>query len=168
MGCTKKDYIENMYNWTNDDEVTYYMVTGLYPSNIDRLKEEYSNLVKGKNIIFSIIDKKRKKIIGFAGLYTINGQTRSAELRIIIGDKNIHGKGVGTISVRYVVKYAFEKLNLNKVWLGVNAKSKGALRCYEKVGFMKEGILRQEIYRNNQYYDAIRMSILRREWEKKK
>lgn len=167
-GTNKEEYIKNMYAWANDDDVTYYMVTGLYPANLDKLEKDYSDFMKGDNIIFAIIEQKTNKTLGFVGLYNINKQTRSAEFRIIIGNKENHRKGVGTIITKYLVVYGFEKLNLNKVWLGVNVENKGAVGCYKKAGFVTEGILRQEIFRNNRYYDAIRMSILRNEYETKK
>jgi RimJ/RimL family protein N-acetyltransferase len=42
------------------------------------------------------------------------------------------------------------------------------VKSYEKSGFKREGVLRQEIYRNGKYYDAIRMSVLRQEYHGKK
>jgi RimJ/RimL family protein N-acetyltransferase len=164
-GIEKEGYIENMSEWMNDDETTYYMVTGLYPGNKDLLAEEYDELIIGSNVIFFI--KYGGNIIGITGLYNISWQARFAEFRILIGGKGIHNKGIGTIATKFIVKYAFEKLNLNKVWLGVNIENKGAVRCYEKAGFQKEGVLRQEIFRNNKYYDAVRMSILLEDFKKR-
>lgn len=167
-GIEKEEFIESMHSWINDDEVTYYMYTGIRPANREKLEAEYSSIISGDNVVFFIVDRKSGKIFGTAGLYNINMQPRLAEFRILIGDKNSHGKGIGTIVTSFLVRYAFEKLNLNKVWLGVNAENTGAVRCYEKAGFVKEGVLRQEIYRNCVYYDAVRMSILREEYGKDK
>jgi len=168
IGIDKADYVENMYNWANDDEATHFMFTGIRPSNAEKLEQEYLNLVSGDNVVFTIKDKKSGKPIGFVGIYNINWHARHAEFRILIGDSSYRGKDIGTLVTKYVVSYSFEKLNLNKVWLGVNAENKGAIKCYEKAGFVIEGILRREIFRNNRYYDAIRMSILREEYEKRK
>ncbi|MGZ3692085.1 MAG: GNAT family N-acetyltransferase, partial [Pseudobdellovibrio sp.] len=62
--------------------------------------------------------------------------------------------------------YAFEALNMNKVWLGVNIENKRAYESYLKCGFKPEGILRQELYRNNTFYDVARMSLLKDEYLK--
>jgi RimJ/RimL family protein N-acetyltransferase len=117
-----------------------------------------------KDIVFAIVDKKTNEHIGNAGLYTINWLYRSAEYRIIIGEKKYWNKGYGAEAAGLIIDYGFNKLNLNKVWLGVNTENKGAVRSYIKSGFKEEGILRDEIYRNGRYYDAVRMSILRREF----
>ena len=42
------------------------------------------------------------------------------------------------------------------------------MRCYEKAGFVHEGELRDEVYRNSRYYNAIRMSVLRSEYDQVK
>ncbi len=65
-----------------------------------------------------------------------------------------------------MVVHGFEKLNLNRIYLGVNAENKSGVRAYEKSGFTREGVLRQEQYRNFRYYDVIRMGILRSDYEK--
>lgn len=164
-GLERKDLEGNYFQWANDPEVTYYMFMGAYPNTIEALQEEYDKLIKSKNdVVFAIIDKKTDTHIGNVGLYTINWISRSGELRIIIGEKKYWGKGYGTEATKLVLEYAFDKLNLNKVWLGVNVEHVAAVRCYENAGFVKEGILREEIYRNGKYYDAVRMSVLRKEY----
>ena len=138
--------------WANDPEVTYYMFKGAIPVKAEDLEAEWD-----KNIVFAVMCGRVH--IGTTGLYSINWIARSAEFRIIL-DKNYWGNGHGTEATKLTVKYGFETLNLNKIWLGVNAENISAIRAYEKAGFIKEGILRQEIFRNNRYYDAVRMSVL--------
>lgn len=164
-GLKKEDLRGNMFNWGNDCEVTHYMFMGLVPNNIELMEEEHDKLIHSeKDIVFAIIDKKSDTHIGNVGLYTINWVTHSAEYRIIIGEKEFWNKGYGTEAANLILHYGFNKLNLNKVWLGVNADNKAAVKAYEKSGFIREGALREEIYRNGKYYDAIRMSVLRREF----
>lgn len=164
-GLERGDLTGNMFQWANDSEVTYYMFMGAMPNTIELLEEEYEQLVKSKNdVVFAVIEKETDIHIGNVGLYVINWISRSAEFRIIIGEKEHWDRGIGTEATKFTVEYAFKRLNLNKVWLGVNAAHKGAIRAYEKAGFVHEGILRQEIYRDGTYYDAVRMSILREEY----
>ena len=140
------------------------MVNGLYPGNREQIGKLYDDAVSGRHVVFAVIDKKARTVYGFVGLYEIQWQPRFAEFRIIL-DRKLWGRGIGTAIVVFVVSYAFERLNLNKVWLGVNEENKRALQSYEKAGFKKEGVLREEVYRNNRYYNAIRMSILRSDYE---
>ena len=164
-GLAKEDLRGNMFSWANNHEITYYMYMGLRPNTIELLEEEYNQLIHSeKDAVFAIVDKKTNVHIGNVGLYAINWVARSAEYRIVIGEKKYHGKGIGTEAAKLVVEYAFDKLNLNKVFLGVNAENKGAIKSYKNAGFIEEGKARQEIYRNGKYYDAVTMSILRKEF----
>src|SRR5206468_7752591 len=74
------------------------------------------------------------------------------------------GKGYGTEATRLMVQYAFDTLNLNRVWLHVLEYNERGIRCYEKVGFKKEGLLRQEHFRDGRYWDTHLVAILRDEW----
>ena len=164
-GLEKNDLMGCMFQWANDSEVTHYMFMGAMPNSIELLEEEYEQLTKSKNdVVFAVVDKETDVHIGNVGLYLINWISRSAEFRIIIGEREYWSKDYGTEATKLTVQYGFEKLNLNKVWLGVNGEHRSAVKTYEKAGFVHEGILRQEIYRNGKYYDAIRMSILRGEY----
>ena len=166
-GLEKSDLAGNMYQWANDHNVTSYMFMGAMPNTVERVEEEYLPLLKSKNdVVMAVIINDTH--IGNVGLYLINWISRSSELRIVIGEQKHWNKGYGTEAIQLTVEYGFDKLNLNKIWLGVNQENKGAIRAYEKANFIHEGKLRQEIYRNGQYYNALRMSILREEYFNRK
>jgi RimJ/RimL family protein N-acetyltransferase len=137
---------------------------GAIPVTEDDLRDELGD---PQNVEFAIMAGQitPSRFIGIVGLYGINWLARNAEFRIFIGSIGERSKGYGTEATKQVVDYSFATLNLNKVWLGVNEQHKNAIRVYEKVGFIHEGTLRQAIYRNGRYFNAIRMSILREEWE---
>jgi RimJ/RimL family protein N-acetyltransferase len=65
-----------------------------------------------------------------------------------------------------MVGYAFETLNLNRIWLNVYEYNQRGVRAYEKVGFRREGVLRQDTFRDGRYWDTIAMAVLREEWRK--
>ena len=150
------------YRWFNDSETTYYMFTGQRPKTLEQIK----NLVEAEtrseeNTIFVVCDKKTGKPIGRVGLYELDHTVRKAEMRIIIGESAYRGKGLGTEVVELITFYGFDRLNLNRVYLGVTHENKGAVRAYEKAGYAYEGTLKDDIYRNSRYYDSMRMALLR-------
>ena len=165
-GLEKNDLSGNMFQWVNDPEVTYFMMMrGERPNSMELMEEEYERYTRSKNdVVFGIVDKKTDTLIGRVGLYDIHRISHFGEFRIIIGEKEYWNKGYGTEATKLTVQYGFETLNLSKVWLHTNAENKGAIKAYENAGFVHEGVLRQEIYRNGRYYDAVRMSILRDEY----
>jgi RimJ/RimL family protein N-acetyltransferase len=158
-----------MLPWINDTDVTRLLFTGDRPANLERLTEQWEADLKSQHSIpFAACLRQDDRLIGTTGLYSINWLSRSAEFRVFVGEKGQWNKGIGTALTRLMTVYGFEKLNLNRVWLGVNADNVGAVRAYDKAGFVREGVLRQEQFRNNRYYDVIRMSILRPEYESRR
>lgn len=153
--------------WINDGLVTYYMFTGQIPQNSTQISADFrKQLESGTNLIFLVVDIKTKKPIGYAGLYDIHLTARKAEFRILIGEKDFWGRGCGTEVTDLLTFYGFDRLNLNRIFLGYTSANKAAGRAYEKAGFVYEGTLKEDIYRNSQYYDSIRMAILRKDYYK--
>lgn len=139
---------------------------GLLPANLEMLTAQWErDRNNPEEVAFAVCDAQSGAFVGTTGLYRIHWVMRTAEFRVFLGDKRVWNRGIGTECAKLMVVYGFEKLNLNKVWLGVNAENAGGVRAYEKAGFVHEGVLRQEQYRNFRYYDAIRMSLLRSEYE---
>lgn len=163
-GVTRDD-VDLTARWLDDNDVTRLLFRGLRPAHGPALDEEWEREQRDPSIVnFAVCDRAEGAFIGTTGLFGINAVMRHAEFRVFIGDKQYWNRGVGTECAKLMVVYGMERLNLNKVWLGVNAANVGGARAYEKAGFVREGILRQEQYRNFEYYDVIRMSILRTEY----
>jgi RimJ/RimL family protein N-acetyltransferase len=102
--------------------------------------------------------------IGGAGFARIDAHSRSAEVGLFIGLPKFWDQGLGHDVLVTLVRYGFEQLNLNRVYLKVFAENKRAVHLYEKVGFQHEGRWRQAEYRHGRYHDMLWMSILRDEW----
>lgn len=119
-------------------------------------------------ITFAIEEKDTNSIIGTCQLRNINEFNGTAWLSIIIGDSKVHGKGYGTTALNLLLQYAFNEKNLRKVTLRVYDDNPSAKRLYEKVGFIEEGVLKEEIYRKGKYCNQIQMSILKDEFTLKK
>ena len=129
-GLEKADLAGSMFQWHNDAEVTRYMIAGAMPNTLAVLEAEFDQLTASPNdVVFAIVDQTTDAHIGNIGLYNIRWLVRAAELRIIIGEKSCWGKGYGLEATRLAVAYAFDRLNLNKVFLGVSAAHQAALAC---------------------------------------
>jgi diamine N-acetyltransferase len=151
--------------WVNDPEVSRTILLHR-PMNleaevafIDRVNASEHDVVLG------VMTKDSDKLIGATGLHHIDFKNRHAAFALSLGDKEEWGKGYGTEATALVVKYAFETLNLNRVWLHVFEYNERAVRVYEKTGFRREGVLRQDMYREGRYWNTYVMAILREEWE---
>src|SRR3989344_2131590 len=154
--------IRLLWQWLNDREATYFMFYGQRPQTEEQVREHFMKQATNEsNVLCIILNKKNARPIGFAGLYDLHFTARSAEFRVFIGEKKFWGKGFGTEVTELLTFYGFDRLNLNRIYLGVTSENKGGVKAYEKAGFKREGILKDDIYRNSRYYDSIRMAILR-------
>lgn len=102
--------------------------------------------------------------IGSIRLHRISEADRSARLAIGIWNLAYLSKGYGTEAIWLVLGYAFEKMELHRVELTVLDYNLRGIRCYEKCGFRREGILRESAYIEGEYHSDIMMSVLESEY----
>lgn len=80
--------------------------------------------------------------IGNVWLWAIDETDRKAELRIVVGAAGHAGRGGGTEAIRLMSEFAFEKLDLRRVYAYVLGFNERARRAFEKAGFTLEGVLK--------------------------
>ena len=112
----------------------------------------------------AIVDMTTNRLIGYAGIAHINDINSSGEYFIFIGDKTYHGKGIGTLVTKEIVRMGFQELNLHRIMLTVSDEIKEAIKAYAKANFKTEGVMKQACFRDDKYHDKIIMAILREEW----
>ena len=155
-----------LVRWLDDHRVTRYLARGTYPASLSGAHGEHQSMqASSKDVELAVTDAESGACIGVTGLHELEWIARHAEFRILIGEPTAWGRGIGTEVCQLMCCYGFEVLNLNKIYLGASEANRGAVRSYEKSGLRAEGILRQEVYRNSTYYDVVRMSLLRHEYE---
>ncbi|MCL2792172.1 MAG: GNAT family N-acetyltransferase [Spirochaetaceae bacterium] len=99
---------------------------------------------------------------GIIELIDINFIHRTAEIQIII-KSNFQGQGLAETAMLKGLDYAFNILNMHKVFLYVDAENHKALHIYKKLGFVQEGVLRRQFFVEGKYHDSIVMGIFREE-----
>lgn len=154
----------NIIKWRN---TSFVQRNFIYQNNLTKDEHEKwlnSRVIDGDVEQFIIVDEEIGDV-GSIYLRDINLQHRKAEFGIFIGEKSACGKGIGTQAAKLLLKYAFENMHLNKIFLRVFADNIGAIKSYEKVGFVEEGIFREDVLINEKPKDVVFMGIVRREWE---
>ena len=102
----------------------------------------------------------RQKLAGVISLTVQNDVYRkSAELGYWIGEL-FWNKGIATDAVNHIVAYAFNDLDLIRVYAGVFEYNKASCKVLKKCGFELEGILRKAVIKNDKLYDEFRYSII--------
>lgn len=151
--------------WLNDPEIRATL-QWYRPLN-RKAEEDFIDRVgqSEHDLVLLIVLKEGNRPIGVAGLHEIDFKNRHAMYGICVGCRDEWGKGHGTAVTRLMVGHAFETLNLNRVGLRVYEDNVRGIRAYERAGFKREGIVRQDNYRGGRYWNTIFMGILRAEWQ---
>ncbi|MEP7145929.1 MAG: GNAT family protein [bacterium] len=113
---------------------------------------------------FQLIIKYKNELAGLIGLHYLNHLHKHTEIGYWLA-RNYTGKGLMTLSCRTLIDYCFDVLDLNRVVIKCaeeNYKSQG---IPQRLGFNKEGVLRQEIYLNGKFADHILYAMLKDEWK---
>jgi RimJ/RimL family protein N-acetyltransferase len=107
-------------------------------------------------------------VIGHIELNEIDRANGSARVcRVLVGEAEQRGRGVGQAMLRQILALAFGDLGLHRVDLGVFDFNLAAIACYEKVGFAHEGRFRDaRRMPGGRYWSVLQMSILEDEWRR--
>jgi len=156
---------KQMSAWNSDSEYSRLLSFGPIKRYSAKATQEFFEKALGDEVGFTIETIADGKSIGFIGLDNINNLTRNSMVGMGIGDRENWSKGYGTEAMKLVVKYAFEKLNLNRVTLDVLEVNQRGIRAYEKAGFLLEGRIKQALMKAGKRYDLILMGITRKRWD---
>jgi RimJ/RimL family protein N-acetyltransferase len=119
---------------------------------------------RGTDVRCAILVDGETEPVGLVSLTGVDPVHRRAEFHLLIGRRDLHGRGVGTDATRQMLRHAFEDLNLHRVFLSVLAHNVVAVRLYEKTGFVREGVAREAAYKNGSYNDMVQMAVLSQEF----
>ena len=96
----------------------------------------------------------------YANLVAIDWKNKNAFHGMLLGDKNIRGKGYGVDTVMAIMKYVFEELGLERLDGSMIAYNEASLKMYiEKCGWKEEGRQRNWYFRKNRYWDKIIVGV---------
>jgi len=164
-GYEKAD-ADALYRWFSDEGVTRWLGPPNHPSRAQQEKFIELAQAAGDDAKYFAIETLDGKLVGDTGIRKIDWQSRKAEFFITIGEKQCWDKGFGTDALRTVIRLAFDKMNLNRLWLTTLAENSRAVRCYEKCSFVREGLLRQESFVDGKYRDVFMMALLREDYDR--
>ncbi len=162
----RKEDTSVTWQWRNQAAVRDHF-SG-HPFSVTKEQEEawFENQVRNNEslVAFAVCRTNDLRITGMTFLKHINSLHRQAEFAILI-DEHSKGEGIGKEACRKTLQYAFNKLNLHRVYLKVRTDNIPAIKVYEFCGFKREGELRDDVYKNNSFRNQFIMSILETEFK---
>ena len=157
-----------MENWNNLKLREFLSLAMPYSREEEKewIKGTWQERKAGKSHQFAVEHKETKEFLGTAGLFGFDNVVKTCELGIAIHAEKNWGKGYGTDTMKVLLKFGFDYLNMNRIELRVFEYNERGIKTYEKVGFTHIGRKRQAHYNNGKYFDVILMDILKEEWVK--
>jgi RimJ/RimL family protein N-acetyltransferase len=154
-----RPHLDQTRRWVNDPEIAR-LLDRVRPVS-DQEHERWFDTLRRDHILFAVHARSDGRHVGNVWLWDLDSRHRKAEVRVLIGESGLAGKGFGSEAIRLLCVYAFERLNLHKVYayvLGINPR---ALRAFEKAGFSVEGVLKEDRWAGHAFCDVYVLGRLR-------
>ena len=158
----EREDADRCYRWMNDPNIVRTLKSR-YPiafqNEVEWLERAMHPNVDERH--FAIERKEDRTHIGNASIHDIDWISRTASFGLFIGDPSAWNKGFGTDSIVTLVRFAFEEMNLQKLRINVFEYNERAKHLLLTHGFVQEGRLRREFYREGSFHDIVILSIFR-------
>jgi RimJ/RimL family protein N-acetyltransferase len=162
--------VERLIGWIPSAEFLLQWSGSAFTHPLDRAQVlahlERAHGPEPESLIFKAVLRDDGRAVGHGELAAIDRRNRSASLaRILVGPPELRGQGIGAQIVRLLLQEGFDELGLHRLALHVFTFNQPAIRCYKKVGFRVEGVLRDARRHGEEYWDLCVMGILEQEWQ---
>jgi len=146
---------------------------GPYIPQAERTKEAFVKLQKEDAGIMpgvpsELMIQVNGEFIGSVGAYWVDENTNWLETGIVIYNKNYWNGGYGTEAYKLWIDFLFEKTGLHRLGMSTWSGNVRMIKVAKRLGMKEEARIRQARIVDGEYFDAIKMGILRTEWEENK
>jgi [ribosomal protein S5]-alanine N-acetyltransferase len=156
---------EMLFRIYSDEEVMRY-----YDTPMNRLEQvqrsiaaHRSRFENNEGIRWGISIKGSKDIVGNCGFYQ-DSYSQYALLSYVLA-RPYWGKGLMTEALRAIIAFGFDHYQLHRIEAHVVVSNQASLRVLQKLGFKKEGFLRERFYENNHFHDEWVFALLKSDRE---
>ncbi|KAJ49882.1 RimJ/RimL family protein N-acetyltransferase [Clostridium tetanomorphum] len=162
----REEDIDTVTKWYEDTKfLRVFDFNPASPLCREKIKEWLLGEVNNPNNYFFVVrENSDGPMLGYVEIERISWNNGVGGIAIGIGDLKQCGKGYGTEALNLVMDFAFRELNLHRLQLITISYNERAINLYEKLGFKREGVYREAVFRDGKRYDMYLYGILDREW----
>lgn len=118
-----------------------------------------------RDIYCAICMKENDAMIGYISIINIDLRNRKAEWGgVTIGDKSMWGQGYASEAAKLILQYVFFEMPINKLQGRVLEDHQVTIKMLNSLGFTRDGVFRDEVFKNGEFHDIYLYSILRSEY----
>jgi RimJ/RimL family protein N-acetyltransferase len=151
--------------WRNAPENRRFFFSP-FPINPGGQKKWYEGLLADRSRVMFMVDSRDGETVGVIGLDKIDWRNQEAEYGQILLDPAHRDLGYAEEAASLMVQYAFDELNLHRLYSIIYAFNQGVIRWSHVAGFKTEGVLRQAAFTGGKFHDKVIVALLREEWER--
>jgi len=159
-----EDDIADKVRWYNDPQVRQMLVLD-ETFELEKSRQWFRGVRDLPTRLDMIIESSEGMPLGVIGLVNIDRKNLTAEIVIVVGEKDYWGKGVMLEAESLLIHRAFTELQLEKIWGQTRVENIASLVTMKKLGFKIEGTLRQEKIIDGRRVDIMHMGLLRDEFK---
>lgn len=156
--------VDAIMEWVNDPDVVRNFASMGQITREQEVAFLKKTMASPEDRLYAIIGPDGRHL-GNAGIHKIYWPARNGRIGIVIGAKGEHGRGHGQAALKLLIAMGFEELGLHKLWLVHYAENGRMLHLARKLGFVQEGLLRDEYFHAGRFHDMLRHSLLAPEYE---
>ena len=154
--------------WLRDYDVikTINRADYLRPVSFFEVKEYCEAVQRSPTDMFlAIIERDGDRFIGTLRVSQLNWRTRTADIGILIGERDSWGKGIGTDAISTICSFLFGRLGIRRLTAGLMGVNPGMQKVFERLGFVQEGVFRGHDLFEGEYVDHIYLGCMESEFE---
>ncbi|MDM1348439.1 GNAT family N-acetyltransferase [Myroides marinus] len=152
--------LELLHKWANDPEINYMLGGWHFPTSMNDQNKWFESLNVGSLNQRFAIETEELGLIGTINLVNINWKDRRGFTGMLLGDKDMRGKGYGVDAIMTMNRYAFEELGLQRLDGTMISYNEASINVYtKKCGWVIEGIKKNAYFRKNEWWDEVVVGI---------
>jgi RimJ/RimL family protein N-acetyltransferase len=164
-----KEDLERLHRWLNDPDVMQWWDGRDHPATFDRVEARFRKSIEGSDreshrFMIDVEKDGRTHTIGMMQHGKMHPRARNVQIDVLIGDTGFRDAGYGTDALRVLLKHLFEDVKAHRVWHTIRSANAGAMRAAEKIGFVKEGVLREHDMLEGKFVDVVVFGMLVEDW----
>lgn len=168
-----QDDLDRLLGWIPTEEALVMWSGPFFTFPLDRpqLQDYLASAAQLPPIrkIYRAVLSETGEVVGHIELNNMDFRNMAATVsKVLVGDPSRRGAGIGAQMVKSLLEIAFDQMHFHRMDLHVFDFNTPAVRCYEKMGFIIEGHLRDYRKVGNNYWSSYAMSILDSDWQRLK
>lgn len=157
--------LDTLHRWANDPATQDIIGNIHFPSSRDYQTKWLSNIQGDELNQRLAIETEEDGLIGISSIMHIDWRNNHAWHGIVLGDKEIRGKGYGVDTVMATMRYAFDEMHLERLDGSIIEYNTVSYSLYcNKLGWVEEGRRRNYYFRKGRYWDQIVVGITKEDY----